>query len=31
MGVAFELKTHDEQMDAKKLIDFVAATNDPSN
>jgi response regulator of citrate/malate metabolism len=31
MGVAFELKTHEEQMDAKKLIDFVAATNDPSN
>jgi response regulator of citrate/malate metabolism len=31
MGVAFELKTREEQMDAKKLIDFVAATNDPSN
>jgi hypothetical protein len=31
MGVAFELKTQEEQMDAKKLIDFVAATNDPSN
>ena len=31
MGVAFELKTHEEQMEAKKLIDFVAATNDPSN
>ena len=29
MGVAFELKTHEEQMEAKKLIDFVAATNDP--
>jgi response regulator of citrate/malate metabolism len=31
MGVAFELRTNEEQMDAKKLIDFVAATNDPSN
>jgi hypothetical protein len=31
MGVAFELKTQEEQMEAKKLIDFVAATNGPSN
>ncbi len=30
MGVAFELKTKDEQANVKKLIDFVAATTDPS-
>jgi CheY-like chemotaxis protein len=30
MGVAFELKAKDEQASAKKLIDFVAATTDPS-
>ncbi len=31
MGVAFELKTHEEQANVKKLIDFVAATTEPSN
>ena len=31
MGVAFELKTDEEQGNVKKLIDFVAATTDPSN
>jgi CheY-like chemotaxis protein len=30
MGVAFELKAKDEQASAKKLIDFVAATTNPS-
>jgi len=30
MGVAFELKAKDEQANVKKLIDFVAATTDPS-
>jgi len=30
MGVAFELKAKDEQASVKKLIDFVAATTDPS-
>jgi CheY-like chemotaxis protein len=30
MGVAFELKAKDEQINAKKLIDFVAATTEPS-
>jgi CheY-like chemotaxis protein len=30
MGIAFELKAKDEQANAKKLIDFVAATTDPS-
>jgi len=30
MGVAFELKAKDEQVNVKKLIDFVAATTDPS-
>jgi DNA-binding NarL/FixJ family response regulator len=30
MGVAFELKTKEEQMNVKKLHDFVAATTDPS-
>jgi DNA-binding NarL/FixJ family response regulator len=30
MGVAFELKTHDEQANVKKLLDFVASTQ-PSN
>jgi CheY-like chemotaxis protein len=31
MGVAFELKAKDEQVSVKKLIDFVAATTNPSN
>lgn len=31
MGIAFELKAKDEQASAKKLIDFVAATTNPSN
>ncbi len=31
MGVAFELKTKDEQMNVKKLIDWVAATQPTSN
>ena len=31
MGVSFELKAKDEQVNAKKLIDFVAATTEPSN
>ena len=31
MGVAFELKTKDEQANVKKLIDFVASTTEPSN
>ncbi len=31
MGVAFELKTHEEQTNVKKLIDFVAASSEPSN
>jgi DNA-binding NarL/FixJ family response regulator len=31
MGVAFELKTKEEQGNVKKLIDFVAATTEPSN
>ncbi|MGC1452515.1 MAG: response regulator [Candidatus Sulfotelmatobacter sp.] len=31
MGVAFELKTKEEQANVKKLTDFVAATTDPSN
>jgi hypothetical protein len=30
MGVAFELKTKEEQANVKKLIDFVASTTDPS-
>jgi len=30
MGVAFELKAKDEQANVKKLIDFVAATTNPS-
>jgi CheY-like chemotaxis protein len=30
MGIAFELKAKDEQANAKKLIDFVAGTTDPS-
>jgi hypothetical protein len=30
MGIAFELKAKDEQANVKKLIDFVAATTDPS-
>jgi hypothetical protein len=30
-GVAFELKTKEEQGNVKKLIDFVAATTEPSN
>jgi CheY-like chemotaxis protein len=30
MGVAFELKTAEERSNVKKLIDFVAATTDPS-
>jgi CheY-like chemotaxis protein len=30
MGVAFELRAKDEQANVKKLIDFVAATTDPS-
>lgn len=31
MGVAFELKTHEEQVNVKKLIDFVASNTEPSN
>jgi hypothetical protein len=31
MGIAFELKTKDEQMSVRKLTDFVAATTQPSN
>jgi len=31
MGVAFELKTKEERENVKKLIDFVAATTEPSN
>jgi len=31
MGVAFELKSHEEQENAKKLLDFVASTSQPSN
>jgi CheY-like chemotaxis protein len=31
MGVAFELKTHEEQANVKKLTDFVASTTEPSN
>jgi CheY-like chemotaxis protein len=31
MGIAFELKTKDEQSNVKKLTDFVAATTKPSN
>jgi hypothetical protein len=31
MGIAFELKTKDEQSSVKKLTDFVAATTKPSN
>ncbi|HLV85683.1 MAG TPA: PilZ domain-containing protein [Candidatus Sulfotelmatobacter sp.] len=31
MGVAFELKTKEERENVKKLIDFVAATTNPSN
>jgi len=31
MGVAFELKTKEEQTSVKKLIDFVATTTDASN
>jgi DNA-binding NarL/FixJ family response regulator len=31
MGVAFELKTKEEQANVKKLTDFVAATTEPSN
>lgn len=31
MGVAFELKTKEEQENVKKLTDFVAATTEPSN
>jgi CheY-like chemotaxis protein len=31
MGVAFELKAKEEQASVKKLIDFVAATTNPSN
>lgn len=30
LGVAFELKTRDEQANVKKLTDFVASTTDPS-
>lgn len=30
MGIAFELKTKDEQANVKKLTDFVAATTKPS-
>lgn len=30
MGIAFELKTKDEQASVNKLTDFVAATTDPS-
>jgi hypothetical protein len=31
MGIAFETKTHEEQANVKKLLDFVAATTEPSN
>jgi len=31
MGVAFELKTKEEQANVKKLTDFVAATTEPSH
>lgn len=31
MGIAFELKTRDEQMSVKKLINFVAATQATTN
>ena len=31
MGVAFELKTRDEQASVKKLTEFVASTTEPSN
>lgn len=31
MGVAFELKTKEENENAKKLLEFVAATTEPSN
>ena len=31
VGVAFELKTKEEQANVNKLIDFVAATTEPSN
>jgi DNA-binding response OmpR family regulator len=31
MGIAFELKTKEQQEHAKKLIDFVAASTEPSN
>ena len=31
VGVAFEMKTKDEQSNVNKLIDFVAATTKPSN
>lgn len=31
MGVAFELKTKEEQGNVKKLTDFVASTTEPSN
>jgi DNA-binding NarL/FixJ family response regulator len=31
VGVAFELKTKDERANVKKLIDFVAATTEPSS
>jgi DNA-binding response OmpR family regulator len=31
MGIAFELKTKEEQGNVKKLTDFVAATTEPSN
>lgn len=30
MGIAFELKTKEERDSVKKLLDFVAATNEPS-
>jgi hypothetical protein len=30
LGVAFELKTRDEQSNVKKLTDFVASTTEPS-
>jgi CheY-like chemotaxis protein len=31
MGIAFELKTTEERDSVKKLLDFVAATTEPSN
>ena len=31
MGVEFELKTKEERESVKKLIDFVAATTEPTN